>query len=112
MQAPICGHVNSTEALISEIENLQSQALRETNQWHLQVNNPGQMEDGGFMGDAGERNEWFCETGARCRMESKCGHVNHNFKVSLMNPLSSSEDISSVSTEMATSTDLSTDSWD
>jgi hypothetical protein len=109
-QAPICAHVSSTDALLSEIDNLGSQALRETNKWHLQVNNLEQMEDGAFRRDQEERKEWFCETGARCRMESYCGHVN--FIVSLRNPSSSPVDTSSVSTEMETSTDLSTDSWD
>ena len=101
--------MNSTDAILSEIDNLGSQALRETNQWHLQVNNLEQMEDGGFRRDEEERKEWFCEAGARCRVEPNCIHINYNLKVSPGNPLSSPEDTSSVS---ATSTDLSTDSWD
>ena len=70
------------------------------------------MEDVGFMGDAGERKEWFCETGAGCRLDYNCGHVNQHFIERPRNPLSSPVDTSSVSTEMATSTDLSTDSWE
>jgi hypothetical protein len=64
------------------------------------------MEDGAFRRDQEERKEWFCEAGANC------GHVNYNFIVSPRNSSSSPDDNSSVSTEMATSTDLSTDSWD
>ena len=111
MQAPICAHVNS-DALLSEIENMQSQALREKKQWHLQVNNLEQMEDGGVRRDKEEKRECFCETGASCRMQSNCRHVNQNFIVRPRNPSSSPVDASSVSTEMATSTDLSTDSWE
>ena len=70
------------------------------------------MEDGGFRRDEEERKEGFYEAGARCRMESYCGHVNYNLIVSPRNSLTSPVDTSSVSTEMATSTDLSTDSWD
>ena len=70
------------------------------------------MEDGGFRRDKEERGEWFCEAGARCRVESNCGHVNHNFIEGPRNPSSSPVNTSSVSTEMATSTDLSTDSWE
>ena len=77
LQAPICAHVNSTGALLSEIDNLGSQALRETNEWHLQVNNLEQMEDGGSRRNEEERKEWFCEAGARSRMAYNCGHVNH-----------------------------------
>ena len=92
---------------------MQSQVLRETNEWHLQVNNLEQVQDGGFGRDKeAEEKEWFCEIGARCRMESYCGHVNQNFIVRPRNPSSSPLDTSSVSTEMATSTDLSTDSWE
>jgi hypothetical protein len=71
-QAPICAHVNSysTDALLNEIDNLQGRALRNTNEWHLQVNNLEQMEDGGFRRDQEERKEWFSEAGDWCRMES------------------------------------------
>ena len=95
MQAPICAHVSSTDALLSEIDNLGSQALRETNEWHLQVNNLEQMEDGGSRRDEEERKEWFCEAGARSRMAYNCGHVNQNFIVRPRNPLSSPGDTQS-----------------
>ena len=58
------------------------------------------------------RENFFCETGASCRMQSNCRHVNQNFIVRPRNPSSSPVDTFSVSTEMATSTDLSTDSWE